>query len=122
MGYMILEDRFVEERIDQIRKQKGVSESEMSFEMGKDVNYIHNIVENDLAMSMTDLLAICDYFEISVNEFFDDRIKEPILFHKAVEAVGKLNDDDLALLNHPISKLIEVNKIIREYERIMNEK
>lgn len=122
MGCMILEDRFVEERIDQIRKQKGVSESEMSLELREDGSYIHNVVTGARALSIVALLAICGYFEISMDEFFDDRIKEPILFHKAIEAVGKLNDDDLALLNQPISKLVEVNKIIREYKRIMNEK
>lgn len=111
-----MEDGFIEERITQIRKQKGVSESEMSLELGEGASYIHNVVTGACDLSIVDLLAICGYFEISMDEFFDERIKEPILFHKAIKAVGKLNDDDLALLNQPISMLVEINKIIHEYE------
>ncbi|MBQ2766435.1 MAG: helix-turn-helix transcriptional regulator [Clostridia bacterium] len=89
---------FVRERITQLRLQKDVSEYKMSYDLGHSRGYINNISSGKALPSLSELFAICDYFGISVTEFFDTSINNPRLCQKTADILEQLCDDDLDLL------------------------
>lgn len=98
-------EEFVRNRITQLRLDKGVSEYQMSYDLGHSRGYIYNISSGKSLPSMTEFFSICDYFGISPNEFFDTGQKNPVLMSKVVEELKSLNDNDILLLLTLINRL-----------------
>lgn len=98
-------EEFVRNRITQLRLDKGVSEYQMSYDLGHSRGYIYNISSGKSLPSMTEFFSICDYFNISPVDFFDTGQKNPVLMSKALEEMKLLNDNDLLLLLTLISRL-----------------
>ena len=62
-------------RISKLRTQKGVSARDMSLSIGQNAGYINNIETGKALPSMTSFFYICEYLDITPQEFFDaDRI------------------------------------------------
>ncbi|MGN0182670.1 MAG: helix-turn-helix transcriptional regulator [Candidatus Ornithomonoglobus sp.] len=102
-----MDEKFVRNRITQLRLQKGVSEYQMSYDLGHSRGYIYNISSGKSLPPLTELFAICDYFGITPSEFFDDKVSNPELIQKAVEGLKRLDDSDqLLILNH-INRLLQ---------------
>lgn len=100
-------EEFVRNRITQLRIKKGVSEYQMSYALGHSRGYIYNISSGKSLPPLTELFAICEYFEITPTEFFDDSVSNPELIQKAVEGMKQLDDSDqLMILNH-INRLLK---------------
>jgi transcriptional regulator with XRE-family HTH domain len=94
-------DKFVRDRITQLRLQKGVSEYQMSYDLGHSRGYIYNISSGKSLPPLTEFFAICEYFGVTPAEFFDDKLSNPELIQKAVEGLKTLDDSDiLMILNH----------------------
>lgn len=100
-------EEFVRNRITQLRLQKGVSEYQMSYDLGHSRGYIYNISSGKSLPPLSELFAICEYFGIAPTDFFDDRVSNPELVQKAVEGLKQLDDSDqLLILNH-INRLLK---------------
>lgn len=97
---------FVRERITQLRLQKGVSEYKMSYDLGHSRGYVNNISSGKTLPSMTEFLAICDYFEITPVEFFDTKAANPKLSKSVLSAIELLDEDDLELILANIKRLL----------------
>lgn len=97
--------KFVRDRITQLRLQKGVSEYQMSYDLGHSRSYIYNISSGKSLPPMSEFLQICDYFGISPSQFFDVSYENPALLQTAIEELSKLNDDDLILIISTIRRL-----------------
>ena len=69
---ILMDENFIRERITQLRLRKGVSEYQMSYELGHSRGYVYNISSGKALPPMKEFLAICDYFEISPQQFFDE--------------------------------------------------
>ena len=100
-------DTFVRDRITRLRLQKGVSEYKMSYDLGHSRGYINNISSGKALPSMAEFFAICEYFDITPIEFFDQNISDPPLYHQAVHGLRQLNADDLKLTVTNINRLLE---------------
>lgn len=72
-------DEYIRQRITQLRLQKNLSEYKLSHELGHGDSYIRGITSGKSLPSMKEFLYICEYFEITPKEFFDDGIENPIL-------------------------------------------
>lgn len=96
---------FIRERITQLRLQKYVSEYKMSYDLGHCRGYINNISSGKDLPSMTEFLAICDYFEITSAQFFDTRTEDPRLYQCFLEQLGSLNSEDMKLILAIINRL-----------------
>ncbi len=96
---------YIRERITQLRMQKGVSEYKMSYDLGHSRGYINNISSGKTLPSMTEFLAICDYFEITPQEFFDHDNPNPELIRKAVEGMQQLDETDMLMLLQIINRM-----------------
>lgn len=70
-------DEFFRKRLSELRIQKHVSAREMSLALGQGHGYI-NKIENGKGMpSMSVFFYICQYLDITPEEFFDDKKKAP---------------------------------------------
>lgn len=102
-----MDTKFIRDRITQLRIKKGVSEYQMSYDLGHSRSYMYNISSGKSLPPMAEFLEICDYFEISPSQFFNDTSENPALLQTAIEEMKKLNDDDLMLV---ISNIRRLNK------------
>lgn len=96
---------FIRQRITQLRLQKGVSEYQMSYDLGHSRGYINNISSGRTLPSMTEFLAICDYFGISPSAFFQSEIEAPSALQSLLQELAKLNHDDLQLVEATVNRL-----------------
>ena len=100
-------EQFVRNRITQLRLQKGVSEYQMSYDLGRSRGYINNISSGKSLPSMSEFLSICEYFNISPKNFFDDKLEYPALITKLQDKVTSLESSDLLLLINLIDRFSE---------------
>lgn len=96
---------FVRERITQLRLQKGVSEYKMSYDLGHSRGYVNNISSGKALPSLAEFFAICEYFDISVIEFFDTDLKNPTLAKEVMSSIADLNTADLELVRILVERL-----------------
>ena len=109
-----MDTQFVRDRITQLRLKKGVSEYQMSYDLGHSRSYVYNISSGKSLPPMAEFLQICNYaeflqicnyFDITPSQFFDESEENPALLQTAIEELRKLNDDDLMLIIGNIRRL-----------------
>ena len=93
-----MDEEFIRNRITELRLKKGVSEYQMSMELGQNRSYIQAISSGRSMPSMKQFLNICEYFEITPLQFFDAQENNPQLIKKALDGMRKMSDDDLIML------------------------
>ena len=84
---------------------KGVSEYQMSYDLGHSKSDINNIISGKSLPSLAEFLAICDYFGIRPTEFFDQDNRNPELIPKAIDGLKNLEDADAMLILSYIDRL-----------------
>lgn len=99
------EDAFFE-RIAKLRDEKGVSARDMSLSIGQSAGYINNIENRKNFPSMTVFFYICEYFNISPKEFFDDETENPYLLQETVTNMKRLTTAQLTLISQLVKEII----------------
>ena len=64
---------------------------------------------------MAEFLQICNYFDITPSQFFDESEENPALLQTAIEELRKLNDDDLMLIKSLENVYPDEAAFFREY-------
>ena len=100
-------DKFVRDRITQLRIQKNVSEYQMSYDLGHSRGYVYNISSGKALPPLKEFFAICDYFEITPQQFFDTETENPVLMNRAVERIRKLDEPTLQIIVDLLDRLAE---------------
>jgi hypothetical protein len=100
-------EEFIRRRITELRIKKNVSEARMSKDMGHSNSYIRSITSGRALPSMGEFLYMCEYFEITPRDFFDEEIANPLLVQKALDGMKTLNDKDLLTLIGLIDRMNE---------------
>ncbi len=100
-----MDDEFIRKRITELRIKKGVSEYQMSYDLGHSRGYVYNISSGKALPPMKEFLAICDYFEITPHQFFDEATSTPELIQKAIDGMRQLEEGDLIMLLGLINRL-----------------
>ena len=95
---------FIRNRITELRLLKNVSEYQMSLDLGHSKSYIQGISSGKALPSMSEFIAICEYFEISPRDFFDDGTSNPMLMQKLFDKSKSLRDSDVELLLNIIDR------------------
>ena len=62
-------EEFIRNRITELRLRRGVSEYQMSYDLGHSRGYVYNISSGKALPPMKEFLAICDYFGITPQQF-----------------------------------------------------
>ena len=86
-----MDEKFIRDRITELRMKKGVSEYKMSYDLGKSRGYIYNISSGKSLPPMKEFLSICDYLEVTPQQFFDSNTKHPELVQKGKRRKWSLN-------------------------------
>lgn len=89
---------FIKNRITQLRLDRHLSEYQLSLDLGHNRTYIQSISSGKALPSMKEFLKICEYFELTPAQFFDDSIKNSDLINKALNNMKKLDYNDMILL------------------------
>ncbi|MDE7294019.1 MAG: helix-turn-helix domain-containing protein [Oscillospiraceae bacterium] len=100
-----MDEKFVRDRITQLRLKKGVSEYQMGFDLGHSRGYIYNISSGKSLPPFKEFFAVCEYFGITPTDFFDEGNSNPVLIQQALDGMKKLSDDDLELVLKFIERL-----------------
>lgn len=90
-----MDEKFIANRITELRVKKNVSEYQMSLDLGKSKSYIQNISSGRSMPSMSQFLEICNYFNITPQQFFDEELHNLPLYQKANDLLKQLDDDDM---------------------------
>lgn len=95
-------------RIAQLRTQKKVSARDMSLSLGQSESYINKIENKRMMPSMQGFLYICEYFDITPQEFFDQNMEAPQktaeLIRKAAQLTPDQTDHILRIIEDIIAK------------------
>lgn len=102
-----MDSDFIRDRITKLRLQKGVSEYQMSYDLGHSRGYIYNISSGKALPPMKEFLAICDYFDITPGQFFDESTDNPELLQKAIAGMRQLNETDMLMLLGFINRMLK---------------
>lgn len=103
---MNFEEKFAE-RLAELRMAKGVSARDMSLSIGQSAGYINNIENKKNLPSMAAFFYICEYLEISPQEFFEFESKNPKKLDELVGYMKKLDDFQLDNLMGIVKGLIK---------------
>ena len=86
-------EEFFSRRLTQLRMAKGVSAREMSFALGQSPSYINNIENRGANPSMSAFYVICDYFQITPQEFFDEGNPYPDKIRAVARDLEQLDEE-----------------------------
>lgn len=87
-------------RITELRNQKGVSAREMSISLGQSESYINKIENKRTLPSLTGFIYICEYLDITPQEFFNIDASTPSKSNTEVTTSSNLEE-----LLHEVEKL-----------------
>ena len=102
-----MNEQFVRDRITQLRLRKGVSEYKMSYDLGHSRGYVHNISSGKATPPMKEFFAICEYFELTPQQFFDEGTQNPELIQKAINGMKLIDEKDMLMLLGFINRMLE---------------
>jgi len=95
-------EEYLSERIVKLRTIKKVSARDMSLSIGQNENYINHIENGKSMPSMQAFFYICEYFEISPKEFFDDEINNPVLIQSIINDLTTLDEKQISNISETI--------------------
>ena len=98
-------EKYFCKRISQLRNKKGVSARDMSLTLGQSESYINKIENGKAFPSMQVFFYICDYFNITPKEFFDEEISNPILIHEVLKDLNMLDDKQIGNIHEIVKAL-----------------
>lgn len=99
-------EEYTQTRIAQLRLQKDVSARDMSLSLGQNSNYINQIENKKALPSLQGLFYICEYFDITPQQFFDGGTVYPAELEELMEEAKKLSP---TALGHVIGIVREIN-------------
>lgn len=85
------EEKFAQ-RLSELRMKKGVSAREMSLSLGQNGNYINHIENRQVLPSMFAFFNICDYLDITPQEFFAFDNPAPQCYNEILTDLKKLSE------------------------------
>lgn len=101
-------EEIILDRITQIRMQKGVSEKQLSREIGRSASYLSAMNQNKSMPSLHSIIAICDYFHITLSDFFDfESNKYPEYISEIIAKIKQLNKSQIKVLSELIDTMIK---------------
>ena len=98
-------ETFVRNRITQLRLSRGISEYQMSYDLGHSRGYVYNISSGKALPPLREFFAICEYFRLTPQQFFDTSTSHPELIQKAVTGMNRLSESDQLMILSLITRL-----------------
>lgn len=95
MDEILQYEKFVCDRITELREKRGISEHRLSLELGKSGSYIRSITSGATMPSVKELFNIILYFEMSPADFFVGTEWKDTLRTIVTKQLHELSDDEL---------------------------
>ncbi|MBR4872985.1 MAG: helix-turn-helix transcriptional regulator [Clostridia bacterium] len=95
----------VRRRITELRLKKGVSEYQMSYDLGHSKSYVNNITSGKSLPSLPEMFSICDYFDIGIVDFFSESDPPTMRIRKIVEGLRDMSEADQELVLQMVKRL-----------------
>ena len=103
-----MEKNFIGERITSLRLNEGISEYKLSKNIGKCNNYINKVASGSITPTLDSLRAICEYFGITLAQFFqDESTSVSLTAEKIIAIVPHISEDKLQSLLTIVNSLKE---------------
>lgn len=93
-------------RLPQLRLVKGCSARDMSLSIGQNANYINHIENRKTFPSMQSFFYICEYLNITPQEFFDVENAKPERLSSLIEGLKRLDDKALSHIEGIVEELL----------------
>ena len=100
-------EEFVSDRITKLRINKNVASQAMSLEIGQSRGYISQIERKEMLPSMAAFFYICEFFNITPKEFFDDDIKYPAIYDEILKDLKELDENDIINVRNIIKSILK---------------
>lgn len=94
-------------RLAKLRTQKGVSARDMSLSLGQNAGYINNIETGKALPSMSNFFYICEYLNISPQDFFDIASEQPEELRSLTENLKQLSTRQLKNIADIVEDLVD---------------
>lgn len=101
-------EKFIRERITELRLARNVSEYQMSAELGKSSGYVQAITSGRTMPSIEQLFNIIDYFDMTPSEFFDPANHESQTLRTAIHLLRCIPEDSVASLTPLLCHLAQI--------------
>jgi len=99
-------EEFTQERIAQLRTQKGFSARDMSLSLGQNITYVNKIENKKTLPSLQGLFYICEYLGVTPQEFFDEGNEYPFELKALNEDLKKLDATSLATVTSVVKEIL----------------
>ena len=100
-------ENFLPDRLAKLRMQKGISARDMSLSLGQANNYINTIENKKSLPSMQSFFYICEFLNVTPQEFFDGENGNPGMLRELIDEAKKLDE---ASLYHILGIMKALNK------------
>lgn len=97
-------------RLTELRMAKGVSARDMSLSLGQSESYINKIENRRTLPSFTGFLYICDYFQITPEEFFNQSSAAPAKTRELIRELEKLTPEQTGHILQIVRDITEKSK------------
>ena len=101
--------KYIKQRILELMRSRNLSEVQLSSDLGNGTNYIHNVLNGVSFPLMGEFLKICEYFDITPAEFFDQDLKSPDLM-EAIRLLKSLPDSSIKDITNVIRLVANADK------------
>ncbi|MBQ7954543.1 MAG: helix-turn-helix transcriptional regulator [Lachnospiraceae bacterium] len=81
-------------RLSTLREQKGISARNMSLSIGQCESYINSIENKKILPSMSAFFYMCEYLDISPQDFFNDSKVYPTEMEEFIQELQKLSKEE----------------------------
>lgn len=104
------DEKYIAERITELRLKKDISEYKMSLDLGKNKSYIQSICSGRNLPKMRQFFDICEYLEVTPYEFYDQNLHNVPLYQKANDLLKQLDEEDLLAVISILNRLTAKHK------------
>ena len=102
-----MDKKFISERVFEIRSSKNISARSLSLDLGMSSEYVNQVENGRMMPSVDFLINFCEYFNITLSEFFDCENKNLIQNKTILVKLNKLDKQQLEAVNMIIDTMIK---------------
>ena len=100
-------EKLFSKRLAELRIQKGVSARDMSLSLGKNPGYIRAIESGSAFPAMSSFFYICEYLNVTPQEFFDFNEDHADGINALVNQLDKLDEEQIQTLTAFIKTIVK---------------
>ena len=86
-----MDKNFIKIRYSRIRIAHNISARKLSLELGQSSDYINQIENGKCMPSIEALINFCEYFNLSLGEFFEENFEYPVEYKKIISELNKMD-------------------------------